>query len=94
MPLSKEEREQLDALMAKDQEPEAEEDFEVVIQDPDGRTVHLPYSKARNLLKKWGFDLDEELPVEPGAEGGEEGDEEVPPEIAPKGKGYWKQKGA
>lgn len=93
MALSDEERQQLEALMNKDKEPEADEDFEVFIQDgKTGNIVRVPYSRAKGLLKRMGLDLEELAPEGEGEEG-EEGDEEILDEGAPKGrKGYWKSK--
>lgn len=65
MALSVEEKAQLQALMAKDKEPEENNDFDVDMMDENGRSVRMPYSRAKGLLSKWGFDI-EDLPKPEG----------------------------
>ena len=69
MALSEKERKQLEALMSKDKEPDDDEDFEVTISR-DGNEVRLPYRKAKAMLSRMGFDLDDLV---------EEEKEELPP---------------
>jgi hypothetical protein len=70
MALSKEEQEQLDALTAKANEPDPQEDFEMEIYDgPKGARV--PYSKGRSWLQThFGIDLDPSPATEAGNDDG------------------------
>lgn len=70
MGLSKEEKEQLDALTKKAEEPD-EEDFEIEIGSGD-KYARVPYSRGRSYLQQhFGIDLDPE--TDDGKESTEEG---------------------
>lgn len=91
MALTADEKKTLDALMAKDKEPEDSGDFEVEVTDENNRTVRMPYSKGKTFLKKWGFDLDDL----PGGDGKPEGDGKPDDDGKPEGDGkpgYWQKK--
>lgn len=104
MALSKQEREQLAALQARENEPDEPEDFEIYIQNDNG-TIRLPYSKAKKLLAKMGLDLEDVVPEGKGVgDEGEEGDEDEDEELdedgnpvqqpqtrGKTGKAYWKK---
>ena len=96
--LTDEETAQLEALTRRRDAPdEEEEDYEVVLE-VDGKIVRMPYSKAKPLLKKWGFDIDDLMP-----EGAPEGEGEIPPggegepppegdpKVTRRGAGYWRK---
>jgi hypothetical protein len=102
MALSAEEKAQLDALTAKANEPDTEDDFEIELYTPGGHGARVPYSKGRGYLQEhFGIDLD----PDPGKDGGEGGDGSAggdgkgkPPKGTPKtgegsegpdGKTYW-----
>lgn len=87
MALSDDERKQLQALMEKDKAPDETSDFEIEVTDENNRTIRVPYSKGKKLLKSWGYDLDDEpLPPPDGnGDGKPEGD-------PPKKPGYWDKK--
>lgn len=74
MGLSPEEQAQLDALTAKANEPDAEDDdFEVEIYSPTGHGARLPYRKGRKYLQdNFGIDLDPDPGT--GDTGGAQGD--------------------
>jgi hypothetical protein len=85
MPLTKAEREQLQALSDKAKaEEEADKDYELWVEKGDHR-VKLTGAKARAFARKMGVDDDEEEAEEEGAEN--EGDEEKDPE--PPKAGYF-----
>lgn len=73
MALSKEEKEQLDALIAKDKEPD-QEDFEIEIGSGD-KYARVPYSRGRSYLQQhFGIDLDPETGDESGEGSAAEGE--------------------
>lgn len=78
MPLTDKERQQLEALMAKDKEPDPDANTLIEIEI-EGRLIRVPYGKAKPWLKKQGIDLDDIL-EEAGEEGDEE-EEEFDPEV-------------
>jgi hypothetical protein len=82
MALSKEEQDQLDALTAKANEPDPQEDFEMEIYDgPKGARV--PYSKGRSWLQThFGIDLD----PDPATESGDGGKDAATQDKSGKGK--------
>jgi hypothetical protein len=67
--LSKEEKDQLDALTAKANEPDEDDDFEIEIYDgPKG--ARIPYRKGRGWLQQFGIDLDPNPESEAGSDDG------------------------
>lgn len=78
MPLSEKERQQLEALMAKDKEPDPDANTLIEIEI-EGRVIRVPYGKAKPWLKKQGIDLDDILEEGAGEEEEEE-EEEFDPE--------------
>ena len=78
MPLSEKERQQLEALMQKDKEPDPDANTLIEIEI-EGRVIRVPYGKAKPWLKKQGIDLDDILEESSGDEGEEE-EEEFDPE--------------
>jgi hypothetical protein len=100
--LSPEEMQQLEALQARAEEPDEPDgdDFDVVIQNEKGQTVTMPYSRAKKLLAKWGFEIEDVIP--PPAGGDPNADPEIDPEADPAnaggqpprggGKGYFRGK--
>jgi hypothetical protein len=69
MALSDEEKQQLAALQAKENEPDAD-DYDIEIWDETGAGARIPYSKGRSWLNRFGIDL----PDAPEAEA--EGDQD------------------
>jgi len=61
MPLSDDERQQLEALMAKDQEPDPD-DYDIEIWDETGAGAKVPYRKGKTWLQRFGIDLPEQPP--------------------------------
>lgn len=72
MALSDEEKAQLDALTAKQKEPDEQPDFEMEIYDgPKGARV--PYSKGRSWLQReFNIDLDPDPETEAGDDDGKD----------------------
>jgi hypothetical protein len=66
MALSNEEKAQLEALQAKEQEPDDNGDVE--IWDETGAGAKVPYHKAKNWLARFGIDLPEEAEGAPDQE--------------------------
>ena len=77
MALSAEEKAQLEALQAKESEPEADEEY-IEIWDETGAGAKVKRSSAKSWLNKFGIDLDEIT--------GEEDAEAAPPKKRPGGK--------
>jgi hypothetical protein len=73
MALSAEEKAQLDALMAKDKEPDPDDDFEIEIYD-GSKGARLPYRRGRSYLQEhFGIDLDPDPGKDAGDSGGKGG---------------------
>ena len=51
---------ELDAIKSMRKKQKEDDERTVKIEDEHGRKVELPYSAARNWLRKFGFDLDDE----------------------------------
>jgi hypothetical protein len=81
MALSPEEQSQLDALTAKQSQPD-DSDFDIEIWDETGAGARVPYSKGRSWLNRFGIDM----PEEPPADQAGEGDQAQPVKGAPRGK--------
>jgi hypothetical protein len=59
MPLTDDEKAQLDALTAKANEPDSDDDFEIELFTPEGHGARVPYRKGRSFLQThFGIDLD------------------------------------
>jgi hypothetical protein len=58
MALTDEEKAQLEALTAKANEPDDNEDFDIEIWDEHGAGAKVPYSKGRSWLARFGIDVD------------------------------------
>ena len=84
MGLSPEEKEQLAALQAKENEPDPADDFEIEIGE-GGKYARLPYSKGKSWLGQFGIQLD------PPANDSGTGDGDKP---EPKQPGKQKAKGS
>lgn len=74
MGLTPEEKAQLEALQAKESEPD-EDDFDVEIWDSTGAGAKVPYRKGKTWLQRFGIDLPESPegetdPKEPKGKGG------------------------
>jgi hypothetical protein len=84
MALSDEEKATLAALQAKENEPEATDDFEIELYTPEGHGARVPYAKGRGYLQQhFGIDLD----PDPGTEGGtESGEDKSKPKTGAKPK--------
>lgn len=79
MSLTAKERKQLEALMAKDNEPD-EDDFDVVIKNgKTGDEIKLPHSKALKLMKRMGFDLDDVIEESKKGDDSDDDEEEEEP---------------
>jgi hypothetical protein len=85
MALSDEEKATLVALQAKENEPEAIDDFEIELYTPEGHGARVPYAKGRGYLQQhFGIDLDPDPGTESGTEGGEGGNGKTPPKAGAK----------
>jgi hypothetical protein len=89
MALSKEEQEQLDALTAKANAPEEDEDFEMEIYD-GSKGARVPYRKGRSWLQQnFGIDLD----PNPGNEADDDGKDSAGKNGGKPGKAQGKESG-
>ncbi len=59
MGLTDEERAQLEALTARANEPDNDDDFEIEIGDGEGNWAKVPYHKGKAWLRRFGIDLPE-----------------------------------
>jgi hypothetical protein len=82
MALTPEEQAQLDALTAKANATDNDDDFDVEIWDKEGNGARVPYRKGKTWLQKFGIDLPEP-----------EGETEDPPKPASRPKGKTTQDG-
>ena len=70
---------EIDLIKKRRAQRKEEEDQEVWVKDEHGREVKLPYGRARNWLRKYGFELDDEDPeAEPEPEPDEDEDKDKP----------------
>lgn len=73
MALTEDERKQLEALQAKESEPDADDDFDIEIWDENGAGAKVPYSKGRKWLARFGIDVEEPSSEDAGTTNGDAG---------------------